>query len=87
MFFASERKDVNNFVVKLEYYYNGQWREIERYDCFHNVVHKDVLDRKGNKKRIIKFELLNAKSGLNVAINDFKENFEFYIWRYTNEKE
>jgi hypothetical protein len=87
VYFGSEGKEVNNFVVKLEYYHRGIWVEVERYDCFHGVVHKDILNRKGAKKRVIRFEHLDVKSGLNVAIKDFKENYDFYIWRFTNEKE
>ena len=61
--------------------------EVERYDCYHDVIHKDILSKNSTKKRVIEYEYLDAKSGLNVAIKDFKENYEFYIWRFTNEKD
>ncbi len=87
VYFDNEGKEVSTFVVKLEYYFSGKWMEIERYDCYHNKVHKDILNRKGKKKRVVSFEYLDIKSGLNAAIKDFKENYENYIWRFVNEKE
>ncbi len=75
-----------NFVVKLEYFYKNNWLEVERYDCFHGQVHKDILNFKKRKKRTIRYPLTDNKSGLNIAINDFKENYNFIVWRFLNEK-
>ncbi len=75
-----------NFVVKLEYFYQNKWFQVERYDCFHGSVHKDILNMNGSKKRVIKYPLVDRKSGLSIAIKDFKENYNFIIWRFLNEK-
>ncbi len=87
IYFLSDRKNILDFVVKIEYFFNGSWREMERYDCAHGYVHKDMLDRRGCKKRVIAFTHLDHKSGLNYAISDFKKNYESIIRRYLHEKE
>ena len=57
-----------------------------RYDCFHGSVHKDIMNMKGAKIRTIKYPLVDKKSGLNMAINDCKENYNLILWRFQNEK-
>ncbi len=84
--FLTNGNEVKNFVVKLEYFYLNGWFEIERYDCYHNYIHKDILDRNGNKKRVIKYGMSDKKTALNFAIADFRENFNFYTWRFINDK-
>jgi hypothetical protein len=76
---------IKNFVVKLEFYYNNEWHEVERYDCFHGHVHKDIFDRKGDKKRVIIYPLLDKTLGLNMAINDFKDHHDHILWRFLND--
>lgn len=85
VYLLSDGNTVLNFVVKLEYFYKGKWSEIERFDCYHNSVHRDILNKKGKKKRVVKYPLVNNKSGLNFAIEEFKANYEFLIWRFLNE--
>ena len=72
------------FTIKLEIFINKKWVEIERYDTHHNCVHKDILNKSGKKKRVIKYEFIDIKSGLNMAIEDFDENHEIYTRRYLN---
>jgi hypothetical protein len=74
-------------VVKLEFLYRNHWIEIERFDCYHHMIHKDILNRKGEKKRIIKYGNIDKKAGLTFAIADFQENYNFYIWRFINDPE
>ena len=86
VYIETDEGNILNFVVKLEYFYKNQWFEVERYDCYHGYVHKDILNANGKKVRTIKFPLVDNKAGLNIAIKDFKENYNFIIWRFTNEK-
>ena len=82
VFFENAGKIINRFVVKLEILINGKWIEIERYDIYHGFVHKDILDKNGEKIKTVEYRYLNNKAGFNVAIKDFKENYNFYIRRY-----
>jgi hypothetical protein len=85
VYFSNDKKNILRFVVKLEIFLNGNWIEIERYDTHHGSVHKDIIDKSGNKKRSIYYELVDIDSGLNMAIKDFKENYQIYIWRFLND--
>ena len=84
VYFSTERGVIVRFVVKLEYEKEGVWREILRYDCFHGFVHKDLLSMSGEKKRVVKYQLLDPPAGLNSAIADCDENFTAYIERWQN---
>lgn len=86
MFYKSDGKKVSTFVVKIQYYRNNKWLEVERYDCHHDIVHKDIFDKHGKKRRVILFPHLDEKAGLTVAILDFKENCNFIIERFLNER-
>lgn len=79
MYIEADEGHILNFVVKLEYFYNNHWLEVERYDCFHGHVHKDILNLNGKKVRTVKFSLVDKKAGLIIAIKDFKENYNFII--------
>jgi len=84
-FLDTQKKLVERFVIKLEILINSQWTEVERYDTHHGYVHKDILDKNGNKKRTVQYKLLDNKSGSNVAIKDFRENYKIYIERFFND--
>jgi hypothetical protein len=85
IYILTKNGELENFVIKLEYFHIGVWREIQRYDCKHRSVHKDILNREGKKKQTIFYRLVDKKSGLDMAIQDFKQNYEVYVWRYFNE--
>jgi hypothetical protein len=85
IYILTKSSNLDNFVIKLEYFHNGKWREIQRYDCEHGSVHKDILNREGKKIRTVFYRLVDKKSGLDMAIQDFKQNCEIYVWRYFNE--
>ena len=55
IYFSTDKNAVKNFVVKLEFIYRNDWIEIERFDCYHGSIHKDILNRKGGKKRIVNY--------------------------------
>ena len=87
VYLKTENGQITNFVVKLEFFYETKWMEVERFDCFHDCIHKDILGMNKIKKRTIWYKHLTSyKDGLNVAINDFRENYLFYIERFLNEK-
>ncbi len=71
IYFLSQKRIILDFVVKIEYYFNESWHEMERFDCAHGSVHRDILDQRGNKKRIIWYSLLDFKNGLDFAIHEF----------------
>jgi len=85
VYFDTSLGTPTQFVVKLEIFINGDWVEIQRYDMYHGFVHKDVLNRKGEKIRQIPYYFADEKSGPNIAINDFKENYKIYMWRFYHE--
>jgi len=86
IFFSTESGQVSRFVVKLLFLLNNEWKEVQRYDCYHDGVHKDVYNLKGIKIRQKRFELVDIPSGLTMAIEDFTENYESIIWRYLYDK-
>lgn len=85
VYIKTDKSNVRRFVVKLELFINGDWINIERYDTHHSHIHKDILNKKGKKKRSINYEFLDNKSGVDVAIKDFRENYQVYVWRYLND--
>ena len=85
VYMRTDKSDVKRFVIKLELLINNKWVNIERYDTHHGHVHKDILTKSGKKKRSISYEFLHNKSGVDVAINDFTENYQICIRRYLND--
>lgn len=84
--FYTDNGNITNFIVKLECLLGLKWLEVERFDCFHGVIHKDILSRKGGKKRMVRFANVDRKTGLNFALADFRENHGIYVGRFINEE-
>jgi len=84
--FGCEKKDISKFAVLLFLYYNKKWMNIDRFDTSHGYVHRDVIGKDGMKKRTEKFSFLSFKSGLNIAIEFYKENYESCVRRFLDEK-
>jgi len=61
---------------------NGGYHGIVRYDSAHNCPHKDTLDIHGKVIRKVWFEWLDNRQGLNLAIKDLKDNYQFYADRF-----
>ena len=90
--FSTERGTVTKFVVQLEYWLEGDWREIVRYDHDrdarggHDIteegLHRDVY-RDGEKSRS---EALTppipANDGFDAAEEDLRENAERLVERF-----
>jgi hypothetical protein len=68
------------FMVQLEVKYEGEWREVVRYDCAHGYAHRDSYDLRGKH---MKEELhLSFEDGLTLADDDIDDNWETYKHRF-----
>ena len=47
-----ERGRITEFVVQLEVRSGGVWKEVIRYDCSHEFVHKDCYNIKGRSRKV-----------------------------------
>lgn len=56
------------------------WKEVIRYDCAHDYVHKDCYNVKGQSRKINVF--LNYGDALTFADDDINENWEIYRERF-----
>ncbi|GEM_PF-1505296 len=90
--FSTERGHVRRFVIQLEYWVNGDWEEVVRYDHEseapggHDItqegLHRDVY-RDGEKIRTEHVTgPIPANEGFNAAEADLQENVERYIERF-----
>jgi len=76
------RGKVVRFVVQLEINYNGDWKEVVRYDCAHGFAHRDSYDLAGeNKKEKLP---LSFEDALTIADDDIDDNWEFYKQKFLN---
>lgn len=82
VYFLTEKGEVGNFVVKLNVVKGGKIIELARYDSGLHGPHLDILDPDGFKKRTIDFSMLENAQAMNVAIEDFTNNCEFYLQRW-----
>ena len=90
--FSTERGTVTKFMVQLEYWLEGDWREVVRYDHDrdapggHDItedgLHRDIY-RDGEKIRSEEISPpLSANEGFDVAEEDLRENVERFIKRF-----
>ena len=73
---------MGDFVVKLNVVKSDKIFELARYDSGLDSPHLDILHPDGSKKRIIDFSMLENAQAINVAIEDFTNNWEFYLKRW-----
>jgi hypothetical protein len=65
--------DVLDFVIQYETRFKDEWFPVIRYDAGHGFAHRDLLKRKGNKKKTPMFTydyneaLTFAEYDINVA--------------------
>jgi hypothetical protein len=89
---STEKGEVTRFVVQLEYWLDGDWREVVRYDHDrdapggHDVtiegLHRDVF-RDGEKFRVEAVTgPIPPNEGLNHAEDDLRANVERFIRRF-----
>lgn len=90
--FSTERGEVTQFMIQLEYWLEGDWREVVRYDHDrdtpggHDItedgLHRDVY-RDGEKLRSEKVSPpIPANQGFDAAEEDLQENAEGFIKRF-----
>jgi hypothetical protein len=90
--FSTERGEVTRFMIQLEYWLDGDWREVVRYDHDrdapggHDVtedgVHRDVY-RNGEKYRTTEVSpAIVANKAFDHAEEDLRENVERFIKRF-----
>ena len=74
------RGKVVKFMVQLEVKYQGDWKEVVRYDCAHGYVHRDSynLRRKHTKDELY----LSFEDALTLADDDIDDNWETYKHRF-----
>jgi len=72
----TEAGKITRFVVQLEVKTVGVWKELIRYDCAHNHVHKDCYNINGQCRKINLY--LDYEDALTLADDDINENWEIY---------
>ena len=70
---------VTGFVVRLIHTDGESERDLRRYDTAHGLPHLDLLTRKGKLKEKRWFGDVSFEEALNMAIEDFKANYEEYL--------
>ena len=71
---------IKKFVVQLEVKIGNAWKEVIRYDCSHDYVHKDCYNKKGKLRKINLY--LDYEDTLTLADDDINENWEIYRERF-----
>ena len=69
-------------MVKLNVVKGDKIFELARCDSGLHSPHLDILHPDGSKKRTIDFSVLENAQAMNVAIEDFTNNWEFYLERW-----
>ena len=80
--FITEKGNTIAFVVRMQAFIDGNWREIRRYDTAHGTPHVDVLNWRGKTVEKIWMPQLDANETMNFAIDDIKINFKTYLRRF-----
>jgi len=90
--FSTERGDVTQFIIQLEYWLEGEWREVVRYDHDRDAVgghditedglHRDVY-RDGEKIRSEDVSPpIPANEAFDAAEEDLRESVQRFIKRF-----
>jgi hypothetical protein len=67
---------ITQLMVQLEIRLEGQWREVIRYDCAHETIHKDAYNLAGKRRKWGIF--LTYEEALSFADKDINEHWELY---------
>ncbi len=79
-FHVLEGGKIVQFMVQLEVRIDEAWKEVVRYDCSHDYVHKDWYNMKGKqRKRRLNLEYQKA---LTFADEDINQNWRTYRDRF-----
>ncbi len=87
VYFVTERGNIGRFVVKLNVIMDRRYFEIARYDSGLHEPHLDILRPDGSKERTVDYGILENDQALNVAIQDFKSNWDAYVERWSKWRE
>lgn len=68
------------FMVQLEVRAGATWKEVLRYDCAHDYVHKDCYNIRG-KQRKMRLSL-DYEGALTLADEDINQNWQTYRERF-----
>jgi hypothetical protein len=90
--FSTDRGEVTRFVIQLEYWLDGEWREVVRYDHDrhapggHDVtddgLHRDVY-REGEKHRTEEVSPpIPANEAFDHAEEDLREHVQRFVERF-----
>jgi len=77
---AIEVGKIIRFMVQLEVKLDATWKEVVRYDCAHDYVHKDCYNIRGTSRKIrLNLEYEDA---LTFADEDIDDNWQIYRERF-----
>jgi hypothetical protein len=82
VYFVTQKGEIGSFVVKLNTIENGKAVEVARYDSGLHGPHLDILHPNGSKERVVDYGMLENAQAMSVAIEDFTNNWEFYLERW-----
>lgn len=75
---------IKSFVVQSEIRVTEKgkeiWKPIVRYDCAHDFIHRDLINRNGKKIKE-KLSTQNFKSAIRIAIEEMKNNLRPWLVR------
>lgn len=74
---VKEGNKICGFVIQYETKIGETWYPVVRYDTAHGVAHKDILDIKGLREKVI-LGITDYKEALNLADTDIRENWSSY---------
>jgi len=77
---------VIDFSVQYETFLDGEWIPVVRYDTSHGFAHRDLMSRKGQRRKTPLF-VVDMNEALTFAENDIKDNWEMYKERFMKETE
>ncbi|MEI7638749.1 MAG: hypothetical protein WCJ37_15670 [Syntrophus sp. (in: bacteria)] len=82
VYFVTEKGAVGRFVVKLNIIIGDVTFELARYDGGLHEPHLDIIKPDGSKYRTVDYSALENAQAVNVAIQDFSNNWELYLERW-----
>lgn len=81
----SERNEITQFTVQLEFFFENRWIPMVRYDTAHLFFHRDLYRADGKvEKTPLYFENLNL--AFTYAVTEIKKNWKKFAENYILEK-
>lgn len=71
------KKHILGFVIQYETKLDQNWVPVIRYDTRHGFAHRDIMDRKGNKRKTPVFAT-DYNEALTFAEYDIQSNWKIY---------